>query len=474
MPETSQALAGLDRLRLLSEQAVVGKGRLSPAARQEAARLLAELWVDQSILPAKILDAAERIRGSDVASSLSIWPSLSEQRRQAIVKSMAERPIEATGRNIYASAEILPSDPGLAVDLLVTARDNKENAERVHAALLKQNAERVRAFGSAQSAQHKIRNVFRLLMSALHLHNYTAGCSADRAVVRTLVEYIGRNRLSADSTFGELLDNACARIREWPIEYKRSLAVEIAEIDQQTLRRCLPDQIPTELAPQPSSQEPTLQPAIETPLPASTEKGSFSDFIANLRDRAVVARHESSAFRMQSQHAEELADLLEKVAQNIEVAEQDRKALEQAQRVIDESHRALLATQQALDRAEAAAKMFRDENGELRAGLEGATGAETLQAKRASELAERCQELEQALDQQRAKELEQMQRYGQARLEEFRRGLARSLHPSIHDLPQTLSGLTPDLTGVVAIRLEQVIRELERHDIPVRTWREKS
>jgi hypothetical protein len=194
--------------------------------------------------------------------------------------------------------------------------------------------------------------------------------------------------------------------------------------------------------------------------------------LAQLRDRAAVASQESAQLKAQSERAAGLADLLNSVAEILGTGLSGTDALANAKQQLEEKDVLLLATQQRLTRGEQLAEEFRNENLSLRKRLEASETNEASQMQRASELTRKCQELEAAADLQRRTGLEQMQKYAQTRLEEFRSGLARALHPSLHDLPATFAELPPDLVGVLAIRFEQVIRELERHDIPLRSKKE--
>jgi vacuolar-type H+-ATPase subunit I/STV1 len=186
---------------------------------------------------------------------------------------------------------------------------------------------------------------------------------------------------------------------------------------------------------------------------------NLASVLAKLRDRASVAGRESVELKAQSERAAELADLLNSVAEAITGRVRDRDALLEAQRQLDDKHASLLETERRLTKSQELGGEFREENLGLRKRLEASECNEAAQAGRLSELT-------------RKGALDQMQKYAQTRLEEFRSVLARALHPSVHDLPQTLAELPPDLAGVIAIRLEQVIRELERHQIPLRSKRE--
>jgi len=470
MPEPIQSRAALERLRILSEEASANKGKLSPDARREAVHLLTSLWRDLAVSPLQILDSAERVRGGDIASSLApVWPDLPQERQQTIVKSMVDRPVEATGRNVYAAAAIIEHTPDLSVDLLQTARDNKETVERLHVAFFKQSPELLRALASAQAAQYKLRNVFNLLVNVLLQYNYKPGSPADRAVIEPLVAYVATNSLLRDSTFGKLIDRARSRIAEWPPDSRRDMDLRLADIPQ-----------PSELA-SPGVPtvpvEPSSAPQIVHQDAAPAEICPAGDLnlasvLAKLRDRASVAGRESVELKAQSERAAELADLLNSVAEAITGRVRDRDALLEAQRQLDDKHASLLETERRLTKSQELGGEFREENLGLRKRLEAFECTEAAQAGRLSELTRKCQELEIAAELQRTGALDQMQKYAQTRLEEFRSGLARALHPSVHDLPQTLAELPPDLAGVIAIRLEQVIRELERHQIPLRSKRE--
>jgi hypothetical protein len=470
MPELIQSSTALERLRALSEEASANKGKLSPEERREAVKLLSSLWSNLSVPAPQILDSAERVRGGDIASSLGpVWPELPEERRQAIVEGMVDRPVEATGRNVYAAAAITENNPDLSVELLLTARDNKETAERLHVAFFKQNPELPRAFGAAQAAQYKMRNIFRLLVNALSHNNYKPGSAAERAVIEPFVAYIGANNLFRDPTFGDLIERTRSRLAEWPPESRREIELRLVDVQPRPRPQDGPTPARTAVTEQPT-QESTRQVVTAEIVP--TETPSVPAVLAQLQDRAAVANEESAQLKAQSERAAGLADLLNSVAEILGTGLSGKDALANAKQQLEEKDALLLATQQHLTRSEQLAEEFRNENLSLRKRLEASETNESSQIQRASELTRKCQELEAAADLQRRTGLEQMQKYAQTRLAEFRSGLARALHPSLHDLPSTFAELPPNLVGVLAIRFEQVIRELERHDIPLRSKKE--
>ena len=471
MAESIQSSTALDRLRALSEEAGTSKGKLSPEQRREAVQLLSSLWSNPSVPAPQILDSAERVRGGDIASSIgSVWPELPEERRREIVKGMVDRPVEATGRNVYAAAAITEYNPDLSVELLLTARDNKETSERLHVAFFKQNPDLSRAFGMAQAAQYKMRNVFRLFLNALPHHKDKPGSAADRAVIEPFVAYVGANKLFRDPTFGDLIERTRSRLAEWPPDSRREIELRLVDMQPRPRPQDGPTPARSAVTEQPT-QESTRHQVVTAEI-VPTEPPSVPAVLAQLRDRAAVASQESAQLKAQSERAAGLADLLNSVAEILGAGLSGTDALANVKRQLEEKDVLLLATQQRLTRGEQLAEELRNENLSLRKRLEASETNEASQMQRASELTRKCQELEAAADLQRRTGLEQMQKYAQTRLEEFRSGLARALHPSLHDLPSTFAELPPDLVGVLAIRFEQVIRELERHDIPLRSKKE--
>ncbi|MGA2589997.1 MAG: hypothetical protein ABSH32_08795 [Bryobacteraceae bacterium] len=472
MPDSTQSSTALDRLQALSEEAGTNKGKLSPEGRHEAVSLLSSLWRDPSVPTPQILDAAERVRGGDIASSLaSVWRELQEDRRQAIVNGMVDRPVEATGRNIYAAAAITEYNPDLSVELLMTARDNKETSERLHVAFFKRNPELLRALGTAHAAQYKMRNVFKLLLNCLSHNNYQAGSADDRAVIETFVAYVGANNLIHDSTFGDLLQCTRLRLAEWPPERRRGIELQLADGQSPSRSRDGTPAAPTSVTEPPANESAGHR--VVTP-PEVVPKGiaDVATILAQLQDRAAAANEESTELKTQSERAAGLADLLYSIAEILRTDLSGTEALARARQQLEEKDGLLLATQQRLTRSEHAAEEFRQENLDLRKRLDASEATQAAQFQRASDLAHKCQELEAAADLQRRTGLEQMQKYAQTRLEEFRSGLARALYPSLHDLPATFADLPPDLVGVLSIRFEQVLRELERHEIVSRVRKE--
>jgi len=471
MAESTQSSTALDRLRALSEEAGANKGKLSPEERREAVSLLSSLWRNPSVPAPHILDSAERVRGGDIASSLaSVWPELQEDRRQAIVKGMVDRPVEATGRNVYAAAAITEHNPDLSVELLVTARDNKETSERLHVAFFKQNPDLPRTLCVAQAPQYKMRNVFRLLLNSLSHNNYKPGSAADRAVIEPFVVYVGANNLVRDSTFRDLIERTRSRVAQWPPESRREIELQLADIQSPSKSQDGAASALTSVTEQPT-QESTRHPVV-TPEIVEKEVPPVPAVLAQLRERAAVANQESAQLRAQSERAAGLADLLNNVAEILGTGLSGTEELASLRQQLEEKDALLLATQQRLTRSEHVAEEFRHENLGLRKRLDDSQANHAGQLQRASELTRKCQELEAAADLQRRTGLEQMQKYAQTRLEEFRSGLARALHPSLHDLPATFADLSPDLAGVLAIRFEQVLRELERHGILLRSRKE--
>jgi hypothetical protein len=471
MAESIQSSTALDHLRALSEEAGANKGKLSPEERREAVSLLSSLWRNPSVPAPQILDSAERVRGGDIASSLaSVWPELQEDRRQAIVKGMVDRPVEATGRNVYAAAAITKYNPDLSVELLVTARDNKETSERLHVAFFKQNPDLARTLGIAQAAQYKMRNVFRLLLNSLSHNNYKPASAADRAVIEPFVAYVGANNLVRDSTFGDLIERTRSRLAEWPPESRREIEPRLVDIQRPSRSQDRATAAPTSVTEQPTEKSTLHQ--IGTPEKVPKEIPAVPAMLAQLRDRAAVANQESAQLKAQSERAAGLADLLNSVAEILGTGLSGAEALASVRQQLEEKDALRLATQQRLTRSEQAAEEFRRENVSLRKRLDSSEANQAAQLQRVSELTHKCQELEATADLRRRTGLEQMQKYAQTRLEEFRSDLARALRPSLHDLPATFAELPPDLVGVLAIRFEQVLRELERHEILLRSRKE--
>jgi hypothetical protein len=315
-----------------------------------------------------------------------------------------------------------------------------------------------------------MRNVFRLLLNALSNNNYKPGSAADRAVIEPFVVYVGTNNLVRDSTFGDLIELTRSRLADWSPESRREIELRLAGMQPPSRSQDRPTAAPTSVKEQPA-QESTPRQVVTAEI-APEEIPAVPAMLAQLRDRAVVANQESAQLKAQSERAAGLADLLNSVAETLGTGLSATEALANARQHLEEKDAVLLATQQRLTRSQQLAEEFRNENLNLRRRLESSEANEAAQMQRISELMRKCEELEAAAGLRRRTGLEQMQKYAQTRLEEFRSGLARALHPSLHDLPATFAELPPDLVGVLAIRFEQVIRELERHEIPLRGRKE--
>lgn len=475
----------LERLRGLAAQAGRQRHMLSGEARKQAFEAAAEAWADAVIPPGQVLAAAHGIRGDLVAGALvSVWRGLTPERRQAIVQALVCDPDETGTRNVYAAAGLVDEDPDAAVGFLQPVRANKDTLERVRAAFFRERAERIRGFLRAESPQFRVRKVLTLLQAAAQ----EAGVSSDAQwqTAELLLRYVSEKGLIGDSTFSELLNKAREQVLAWSAPRREEFVRNTRSFDTRLADRLFPGTggVPStaaapgvavgapdgaEAAPEPPTVEGTGATAAaptgpgEARAPSIERAGAPSrevELATGLVEQARKGRSEAGELGKRSDELIKLAELLERAAAELGVRERERQALSDLERKDAEQAKALKAESALRRRAEESVQALERDLQES--------------ARRVAEWQQSCRLIEKRMAEQETKALAQMQKFAQSELTDFRTGLARALHASVHDLPRSLEALPRELAGVIAARLEQVLRELERQGIPLRTWREAS
>jgi hypothetical protein len=291
--------------------------------------------------------------------------------------------------------------------------------------------------------------------------------------------------LVSDSTFSELLDKARQQVSAWSAPRREEFVRDTRSFDTGLADRLFPEAggVPSTVAalgvtvgtPGGAGVAPE-RPAVESrgalatppagsgslPAPAveqSLAPGGEVALATALLEEAKKRRSEAAELRERSDELTKWAERLERAAAELGVRERERQALSDLERKAAEQAKAL--------KAETALRRSAEQKGRaLEREVQEA-------AMRVAELQGSCRSLEQRTAEHETNALAQMQKFAKGELTDFRTRLARALHASVHDLPRTMDALPPELAGVVGLRLEQVLRELERQGIPVWTWREE-
>jgi hypothetical protein len=492
----------LDRLRALAAQAARNKGMLTAEAQRQAVEVVAMTWAVPAIPPGQILAAAHGLRGNLLAGALApVWRSLSGDRRQAIVSTLTSEKDEAGTRNVYAAAGLVEEDPDSAVALLESVRPLKEPLERVRVAFFREKPERIRHFIRAQSPQFQIRRVLALLQAAAA--DSATSPEAQRQTAELLLCYVAEKHLLKDTTFVELLEKLKQQMSRWSAP-RQQLLLEFTRKLDRSLAENLFHEISADAAVATTPVEPALHQAgsldalppgnaaAAAPRPADSSGGAtialpgapilvVPDLLcprapeevavlpAILSQQVRDRRSEAAGLRRQADELTGLADVLERAVAELAALTRQRATSAELQRQASAEAALRHAAEDKAEALESKLENIRQSHGELERRVRAVERNLAGERARVAELQDACRVLEQRIADQETNALAQMQKYSQKHLNDFRVGLARALHASIHDLPRNLNEVAPELVGIVAARLEQVLRELERQGIPLRT-----
>lgn len=469
-------ISPLEQLRALATEAVARKGALTSKARTEAVLAGAAGWANRTIAPEEIITATRGIRGDVLAEGLvTAWGSLAPERRQEIIRIFSSVPDEGGTRNIYAAAGLLQADPNAAVALLQLQRPSKEVLERVRSAFLRKKPERVCEFLKSDAEPIRVHSALQLILLAAE----AAESSVQRQVAEMFIHYIAERRLTTHKMFVDLLQALYKQVDRWSTPQRDIFMRFVARVDSKLAVQMFP-QLGTLSDNHPPSPEQNELPVVERNLPRASDHSTESPrgdpengepLTSEGKSEAEIATQLRQCARLHRTDADELKRRLTKESWTADLLEQAAQFMQELNRRRTDSERGRAAAEQLqllgreVDSLRATQRTLEDSLHDLETQVRSkASQVDALDRERRL--------LQQRIADHEENELAKMQRYASKALADSKLALARSLHPCIHDVPENLHDLPPDIAVTVVLRLEQVIRELERHGVPLKTWKE--